>query len=136
MYMLLYLLNSSPIDELGKLVPGKSVGGLTRLRHSERYPWQPCKWEPSQQAAPLGTVTLKNSVEQTILTWNLLAKRRVSVVGQESATIHCTVNDPRRRAKLQAKYIAQHDSTLPRPIDHPKDHVLPRNRPLPALAQA
>ena len=24
--------NSSPIDELGKLVPGKSVGGLTRLR--------------------------------------------------------------------------------------------------------
>ena len=62
-------LNSSPIDELGKLVPGESVGGLTRLRHAERYPWQPCDREPPQHAAPPDTLTLKrNSVEPTILT--------------------------------------------------------------------
>ena len=54
-------LNSSPIhvDELGKLVHGESVGGLTCLRHAGRYPWQPCDREPPWHTAPPGTVTLK-----------------------------------------------------------------------------
>ena len=47
------------MDELGKLVPEKSVGGLTRLRHAERYPRQSYDREPPRQAAPPGTVTLK-----------------------------------------------------------------------------
>ena len=131
-------LNSLQIDELGKLVPVYSVGGLTWLRHAKMYPWQPCKQEPSQQAAPPDTVTLKNSVEQTILTctWNPLAKMRVGVVGQGSTTIQCTANNPWWSAKLQAKYFTQHKPALPRPMDHPTDHVLPQTWSLTALAWA
>ena len=58
---------------------------------------------------------------------------RVGVVGQESPTIHCTTNDLRRSAKLQAKYIAQHEHALPRP-GNPKYHELPQTRLLTALA--
>ena len=50
----------------------------------------------------------------------------VSVVGQESATIQCTANDLRRSAKLQAKYITQREPALPRTMDHPTGHILPR----------
>ena len=39
--------------------------------------------------------------------------------------IQCTANDPRRSAKLQAKYITQHEPAMPRPMDHPTDHVMP-----------
>ena len=126
----------------GKLVPGKSVGGLTRLRHGERHPWQPCDREPPREAAPPGTVTLKKILwkkeflPNPILTWNPLAKIGVGVVGEDTARIQCAANDSRRSAKLQAKYIAQHEPALPRPMDHPKDHVLPRTRRLTALAQA
>ena len=61
----------------------------------------------------------------------------VRVVGQESATIFCTLttNDQRRLAKLQAKCIAQLEPALVGPMDCPIDHELPQTR-LTALAQA
>lgn len=61
----------------------------------------------------------------------------VRVVGQESATICCTLttNDQQRLAKLQAKFISQLEPALLGSMDCPIDHKLPQTR-LTALAQA
>ena len=97
-------------------MPGMSVGGGGGARTIEA-----CR-EVSMATLRTGTTPASSPTEHRhteevqwntqyvpnpILTRSPLARIGVGVVGQESATIQCTANDPRRSAKLQAKYIMQ-----------------------------
>ena len=101
------------------------------LRHAERNPWLPCDRETLWETATTRHRHTEIQWKKKILTYShaylksLQPKCGWDVVRQESATVPCAANCPRRSAKLQVKCVARQEPAPQEPTEYPIDHVLP-----------